>query len=457
LVTFLEILERSQNGPLCTGKDWDVRIIPKKCMEKVKEYGIKYDPSTPVPSDNGLADAVFQAGFELALETGIFCLSTERIIKFEEEELREAVMEAPKEARIGRGIDEKVLKLRKMDERQPPLALVGPMGIDLSENLYIPIVQSVAQYRIVDQVINGFLNTVNGNEVRTGSPMELLAGRQRAAYMKEAVRRAGRTGVSITFGGVTMYGLCGMAQGVEQGDVCMIGIISELKTDHITLTKTAHALGMVFPIGAFGRPFIGGYTGGPEGSAIMSVAYRILDLPMFQSNIYANNDVFDIRYIGNSGWETAWANSVATQALDRNCPAMVSGLLEPCAGLCEEQLLYELAVPAIYYTASGAEAITGIRPSHGKYPNQASGLECKFASEVAKSSAGVKREDANEIVKRIIPKYSDKLLNPPRGKKFQECFDLKTLKPSEEWLNIYKKIRNDLEDIGVNIDQFTVE
>jgi methylamine--corrinoid protein Co-methyltransferase len=55
----------------------------------VKEYGIKYDPKFPIPSDDDLADRLFQAGMKLYSEVGTYCIDTERVIQFTSEELQE--------------------------------------------------------------------------------------------------------------------------------------------------------------------------------------------------------------------------------------------------------------------------------------------------------------------------------------------------------------------------------
>ena len=64
----------------------------------------------------------------------------------------------------------------------------------------------------------------------------------------------------------------------------------------------------------------------------------------------------------------------------------------------------------------------------------------------------MKRSDVNEIVKKIIPKYEDKLRNPPKGKSFTECYDIKTLKPTQEWLDIYLKVKKEAIDLGIPLD-----
>ena len=91
------------------------------------------------------------------------------------------------------------------------------------------------------------------------------------------------------------------------------------------------------------------------------------------------------------------------------------------------------------------------RPRLGTHKNFGTGLENKFAAEVAKATAGMKRSDANEIVKRILPKYESRLANPPLGKSFLECYDRVKLTPSKEWAEIYKHVRKEIIDFGIPV------
>lgn len=114
-------------------------------------------------------------------------------------------------------------------------------------------------------------------------------------------------------------------------------------------------------------------------------------------------------------------------------------------------LLYESAVGMMNLSVSGISFSIGPRSAGGRYADYVSPLECKFNAEVLKSSAGMKRSDANEIAKVLIPKYEEKLVNPPKGKSFTQCYDLKTLKPTEEWLNIYNTVKKELIDLGISL------
>lgn len=61
MVVFSEIINRALNGPVAREKDFDWKIFMRKIAERVSRYGIKCDNNHPVPSDNDLADRIFQA------------------------------------------------------------------------------------------------------------------------------------------------------------------------------------------------------------------------------------------------------------------------------------------------------------------------------------------------------------------------------------------------------------
>lgn len=100
-------------------------------------------------------------------------------------------------------------------------------------------------------------------------------------------------------------------------------------------------------------------------------------------------------------------------------------------------------------SVSGASFSNGPRSAGGRYENYLSPLECKFCAEVFKACAGMSRAQANEIANKILPKYEDKLNTPPKGKSFTECFDIKTLEPTKEWLDIYLRIKKELIGLGM--------
>ena len=52
MINFFEIVKRSLNGPYCSEKDFDMKIMVPKIREIVKKYDIRYDPEPPIPNDD---------------------------------------------------------------------------------------------------------------------------------------------------------------------------------------------------------------------------------------------------------------------------------------------------------------------------------------------------------------------------------------------------------------------
>ncbi len=89
MISFYEVIDRAMSGRYCSEAEFNMQILVPKIQEVVSKYKIKYEPETPIPSDDGLADRVFQAGFELCRDVGMYCPDTERIMRFSEEELHD--------------------------------------------------------------------------------------------------------------------------------------------------------------------------------------------------------------------------------------------------------------------------------------------------------------------------------------------------------------------------------
>ncbi|MCL4458450.1 MAG: monomethylamine:corrinoid methyltransferase [Chloroflexi bacterium] len=452
--TILDILDRAHTGPLCAVKDWDMRVIPPRVAEKLKDYHLQgtCTPEHPINSDDALADAFFKAGFELAVEVGMLCLNTERVIKVSEDELRSAIQRAPRELPVGEGRETVILRARQPEDPHPP-AFTAPLGIVVSEDLWVPLMQGIVQNREVDIAQGGSLETVFGRPILSATPYETFAGRLHAQMHHEALWRAGRSGMPATavisstteFGQLGGYGLPG---GFKPTDIALVLSPAELKTTYTSLHKVVHALNCGGVILSGASSMIGGYSGPPEGAALSAIAFSLLQYVVHQCHCGASG-VLDLRYMGNCGRHAQWTISVVFQALSRNTHLITNSVTNQVAGPGTEMLLYESAAVMLNFAVSGASIVIGPRSAGGKYANYLTPLECKFCGEVLKRSAGLKREQANEIVKILLAKYEDSLKDPPKGKSFVECFDLGTLQPAREWLDLYLKVKRELIDLGV--------
>ena len=448
----MQVSERALRGPLCKTTDFD-SMITTKTMSLAKEYGIKYDSNDLVPTDNSLVDDVYKAGFDLFCDLGALCLDTTRRIIFTENEVKEALRYLPTEVHVGCGREARVARKRIVEDRNPPMILGGPTGTLVSEGeLYVKNEQSIAQESVVDAFQAGSLQTIRGQRILTGSPLEILAARNAILWAHEALQRVGRPGLHIAddAAGLTSQGKicsCNPTTGIRPTDGILVSQMNEMKVDYDHLSMTAFLLDYGASIYNLMTPIIGGYAPGPEGLAIVTVAEHLVGAVIYHA-IFHHMSHTHIRFLNNANRWGLWAEAVVGQALSRNTNILS---FEDCYcshGPSTKELLYEVACDSMVSSVAGMQT-EGVGATGGKVPDHNTGLEVRLLGEVAHATAGMKRENANEILQKLLPKYEDKLTNPDRGKPFQECYDLKTIQPLQEWNSKYKEVREELQDLGI--------
>jgi methylamine--corrinoid protein Co-methyltransferase len=117
-----------------------------------------------------------------------------------------------------------------------------------------------------------------------------------------------------------------------------------------------------------------------------------------------------------------------------------------------KMILFEVAANAIGVVASGCHIGPGVGGAVGsEYLDSCSGLEARFMGEVAHATSHLTRKQANVIVRQILPKYVNELQTPPRGSRFQDCYDYWTLKPSDEWLQKYHDVKIEIAEFGIRM------
>jgi methylamine--corrinoid protein Co-methyltransferase len=452
----LDMLDRAHSGPVYSARQWDMEVIRKKITACQKRHGLDetFDEENPVNCDDGLADAFYQAGLELASDIGgLYCIDTERLISVSEEEIADGIATQPDEVSLGSGEDQVWRRRRRPESAEHPI-YAALVGTPISEDIYVEVTAAMCAIPEIDTLTGGTIHTVHGREILGGTPYETVAGRYEAKLNKEAVRRAGRPGMACTATEIspTAYGVLasmgqpdGYVPGVDEG---LALNPSECKTAFEVLHKVVHfhMCGAAIRSGIPGMIF--GYAGGPEGAVLANIASTILQRTILRSHI-GGGHAYDIRYLGNCGRHGQWALSVLNQALSRNTNFLTSALIEQKAGPNTEMLLLESAVGHINLNVSGTSGTLGPRSSGGAMLDYITPLETKFSAEVFKAASGMTREQANEIAKVLIPRYEERLVAAPVGGTIQECYDLETMTPHDDYLEKYHKVKGELIDLGV--------
>ena len=465
-----EVLDRACNtGQLTAAKDFDMKIF-SVASRLSKEHGIRYDPETPVSSDDGLADDAWEAGFELFREVGSYCMNSGRVIKFEESEIRDGLREVRGEAVIGESAERRILTLRGVEDKRPPSIVCGGViesDFPEGEN-FVKLYQSIAQEPVIDGFYVGPpLHTSEGRLVRSGTPLEAHLGRSMVSWVREAVRRAGRPGmhfISACTPAIANVAAADPAEGLRRTDGIVSTIMPELKTDYENLNKVtfSHDYGCVKHV--YNGGMIGGWAGGPEGALIVSLASAIMAVMVYKVGIGSSYNALGYLRASTPNYSAfvtrpcLWGSSIWSQAISRNTKIINTAVAMTNAGPGTEMQFQEIAAALCASIPCGREGLSqGVRRFKVR-PLLGSGLENRFWGEVGHAMAGVKRDFANSLAKEMLAKYENKITKDsdggPLGYTFDEIYDLNTLTPRKNFLEVYEKVKKELGDLGLEFKYY---
>ena len=453
MITLLDVLDRALTGQYCREKDFDMKVFVPKLRQVVDKYRIKYDPANPIPADDDLADRVFQAGMELFRDVGTYCPDTERIIRFDENELKSALAEAGAEVELGEGDDAGTLRARKPESSEPPWCFIGAGGAAVSnETLYESIMEAYARnLPLANSITAPTLASLDGREVRTGSPLEVLASIKATQLARRALERGGRPGLplmnNIATAGSDTAKIAGSQFGLRPSDAWLIGATAELKVEFQRLNEIAYVQAIGGHVNAETAPILGGYCGGPEGTAVTNVAYHLLCITSLQGSAHLT---FPIHYKYNctTARNVLWAVSVSTQAISRNSHFPLFILSYTAAGPMTTMFFHEITAAITTSVVSGASIEFG-GVAKAVNVDHFTPMEPLFASEVAHAVAGMSRKDANGIVNNLLERYENQLESAPVGKMYRECWDIEKKTPGREYLELYDRMKEEMAGFGV--------
>lgn len=449
-----ELVNRSESGPFMKESEYDLTLA-KAVMKLVEEYDISYDPQLLVPSDDDLADRLYQAGFNLFLEMGVYNQSTQRRILFTREEVEAAVAAAPNAVVLGTGKEAVIERHREVEGMEPCRMHSGPTGTPTSEAYHGLILQSCAQEPLVDCLGHGSVATYMGHMVIPGTPLEILAAQRDAVQAREAIRMAGRPGMHIEDMAVPLTCAGKIAtfmpdRGMRPSDGLLVSQIPELKTDYDQLSRVAYLQSMDMHIVDLMTPLIGGLGGGAPGTAVVTVASHLLGVICYAVSYHFMGHM-SLQWSHNTGPLGLWVQAVAGQALARNTPLVSVNDLYTRSGLGTPELLWEVAAGALVGAVCGLHQ-HGIGATGGTESDHTSGLEARFQAEVAHAALGKRRGEVNQLVLACLDKYEATLAEPNLGKPFPQLYNLETLEPTQEWLDIYNQVKKELSNLGLDMD-----
>ncbi len=451
---YLELCERSNTGTKVSKDDWDMEYIVENVMELVEEYEFEWDKQVVIPEDEQLFADIFKAAKELILKTGVYNMSTGRIISFTEEEIDEGIRNMKKELVMGEGKDAYTLVARGVEDEREPAVWAGNPGCPTPEELFLPIVRSVAKEPVIDLMTCGSLIDVDGFKVTSGSPSEVVAVRREMEYLRQALEEVGRPGLGLLAAESAVTEIGDLAAVGEKrlrpSDSHLVAMFNELIIDNGNLVRAASKLDYGMKNASLACTMVGGLGGDAPGSTVVMIA-SILAANLICMADYHLCHPIHIQDVATTARGCLWLQAVLCQTFAKHAPAIIVCDIWPSSGSLTKELLYETAANAIVVTVCGGH-LEGLGAANGNYPN-GTGLEVRLMGEVGKAVARQKmtRAQANEIVLKLLEKYEHvfKMEDKNMGKRFDESYDMETIEPVPEWLTMYEEVKAELAEMGV--------
>lgn len=451
---FLDFMERATTGPILSEDDFNMKILIPNVKKVMREFDIQYDRENPVPVDNAFADRLFEAAIEFVARTGLYCDATNRIIQLEREEILQAVEDLPEGSTFGEGREQRLFKSRRPEDPRPPWCHVGTGIVASSEEIAMAQVEGYGSIPQANSISIPAFSRVRGIPVIGGSPLEIYATISAVQAGRKALWRCGRPGLPIlnliSSATTSMATIAGSypAFGLRPSDGWLIDFLAEMKVNFETLNRLAFILIMGGNIGSTALPILGGYAGGAPGTALVMTAYYLLGITLFQGSYHLTGPIH-FKHGCSTTRDCLWVFSVAGRATSRNTRYPAIGLGYAAAGPCTKMYFYETAAVNLCCVTSGYAGVQTVHPAKAIIDDGVTPVEARFNVETAYAVTGMEAGRAGELVNQLLVKYEEQIEEPPTGKRYQECYDLGTGKPSEAYVRLYDEVKEELVGMGI--------
>jgi hypothetical protein len=186
-------------------------------------------------------------------------------------------------------------------------------------------------------------------------------------------------------------------------------------------------------------PALYAYLTGPEQGAMEIIAHTLAMLAYSGGSLtQAMSMSVHGTYLGD---DISWCNSAAALAAERNLklPWVTFGSTGTPGSAFSDDAWYGTALACINACISGMEALW--------LAGGSTGIECRWAGEIARAAARLTPQEGVEIIKKICA--AEREPTPP-AVSLDKLYDLTTLQPRQELVEQYRKFTRIFRDLGLD-------
>lgn len=483
MVSLLEVADRAYTGLRMDEKEWNMSLF-RKNQELIKRYNLGYSgPDRFFDVDNEEADRYFEAGVKLLSELGVYCIGTNRVIRFTEDEVLDAARTAPKEIIVGQGADTRVIRKRALEDTKLANFHVGG-HCPWPQGLAPKMMSAFASVRRNDYIEGFNVTEIDGYEPR-GEAIAAYANRRTIEIMREAVRKAGRPGMAIALYPTLTLAGCMLApldpeSGLRRSDGELLSTQRDLKVEeNLIHTALIHERYGGFRVNGGASSVIGGFCGPLEGAMVETIAKGVAAWMCYRDHFQYGPYVFShdelVSGSGHSfrvkatGPPPNWVSYVIARAWQRNTNLIMfgSGLHgeRGAGGEGSETNLLAEAQDTMASTVMGSNVGGGFTPYHAEWAVQVSDATVK--ARIRREEVKGLWEKLNTIIREKRPEekvpegyafVGDRRMTVYRGdfdsyiRPMEALYDFERLMPKDVLVKNVRMASAVLKDLGINVE-----
>ena len=458
--------------------DWNMSLF-RKMQELVERYDLKYTgPDLFCDVDDDYVDRAFEAAVDFISEMGVYCVSSNRVIKFTEDEVREGIKEMPGELPVGEGRDARVIRKRRIEDSRP-VNVIGdghrPWPVEVGR--WAPI--GFAKLERAD-LIEGFnFPELEGRRIH-GIPMEAYAAKRELAILREVVADAGRPGMAITYYPIstrasTLIAPIDPEKGLRKTDGILLSVLPDIKVEYDLLAASiVHGQYGSYRFNGGAFAYVGGFCGDTEGAIIEVLAKVFTAWLVYRDQAQYScktTKAVDARRPPEEGYESIvkkpspiWPIYVINRAVSKHTNLIrFGGATERGAfgKIGSDTYLLFLAETAIIDTVLGCNLfgqheippdvqfrvdVSDATIKAGIKRGELKGLILAIEENVRVKLGGERKSTPLTDRRMLLYQDFDAYFNP-----LQELYDFKKMQPTEKHIESQRKAGKVLEDLGLAV------
>lgn len=455
MIDLKEFIKRSADGPIMSEKEYDLKLS-KYLRSLSTEYGIRFNP-TEIICDDVTADAIFKAAVEMLAQVGLYNVDTSRAILLSREEVEETRRETPKKFTRGDGKDAVTVMARSHNSPIPPHIFCGPTTSRRSGQQPQQVLSDMVKVHLSERSELGDLARelkawLEGVDDKADTVGEMMWNQAVIKWNLAIARATGRPNayLGLTAGISVPAILACFREDLYRPFHTAVPsqLMPELKMnwDRLKLAFVAREMKVPRWIGYGG--ILGGYARNAEETAVVVVA-SILGQLSYTAADWAYAGACDVKGGYYTARRTLQASCGACRAAVRNIGvAMAWGVITK-NGSGTALSLYEEAAAYIAYTCSGMAWSWGYLLHPGQSGEPKTDLSGEMVNKVVQAVSGMEREEANELANKVVGLYEPHWDQEEKGRPYSYYYDLKTLTPSQELVDLHRRVEEKLASLGV--------